>query len=169
MPAFPEGRSSRDPEALPLGGRRHDRRDRRRFLTDPPDYSTARAWFLGETKKQGFRLESFPIGLTGPTGEELAIDAAILGSEQPERVLILSSGLHGVEGFFGSAVQLAFLKQGMTGHLPGRNDALILLHALNPFGFAWVRRFNEENVDLNRNLLLDGEAYQGSPFLYGQS
>jgi hypothetical protein len=25
------------------------------------------------------------------------------------------------------------------------------VHALNPFGFAWLRRVNEYNVDLNRN------------------
>jgi predicted deacylase len=27
----------------------------------------------------------------------------------------------------------------------------MLIHALNPFGFAWLRRVNEDNVDLNRN------------------
>jgi hypothetical protein len=27
----------------------------------------------------------------------------------------------------------------------------MLIHALNPFGFAWLRRVNEANVDLNRN------------------
>jgi len=39
----------------------------------------------------------------------------------------------------------------------------VFLHGLNPFGFAWRRRVNESNVDLNRNLLLDGEAFRGSP------
>jgi hypothetical protein len=38
-----------------------------------------------------------------------------------------------------------------------------LIHALNPFGFAWRRRFNEENVDLNRNFLLPDEPYSGAP------
>ena len=44
--------------------------------------------------------------------------------------------------------------------------ALVLLHALNPFGVAWVRRANEENVDLNRNFLDEGETYAGSPARY---
>ena len=39
----------------------------------------------------------------------------------------------------------------------------VLLHALNPFGFAWRRRVNEDNVDLNRNFLLDDEGYVGCP------
>jgi hypothetical protein len=38
-----------------------------------------------------------------------------------------------------------------------------LLHALDPYGFAWLRRFDEENVDLNRNFLVNGQAYSGSP------
>jgi hypothetical protein len=28
---------------------------------------------------------------------------------------------------------------------------VVLVHALNPYGFAWLRRVNENNVDLNRN------------------
>ena len=28
---------------------------------------------------------------------------------------------------------------------------VVLVHALNPYGFAWLRRVNEDNVDLNRN------------------
>jgi hypothetical protein len=28
-----------------------------------------------------------------------------------------------------------------------------MIHALNPYGFAWNRRVNEENVDLNRNFI----------------
>jgi len=76
--------------------------------------------------------------------------------------------MHGVEGFFGSAVQLALLRE-----WAGRKDALpavrlVLLHGLNPFGFAWRRRFNEENVDLNRNLLLEGEPFRGSPEKYAE-
>jgi hypothetical protein len=42
---------------------------------------------------------------------------------------------------------------------------VILLHAVNPFGFAWQRRFNENNVDLNRNFLLPDEPYAGAPAL----
>lgn len=31
--------------------------------------------------------------------------------------------------------------------------ALVILHAVNPYGFAWLRRVNESNVDINRNSL----------------
>ena len=41
------------------------------------------------------------------------------------------------------------------------NAAVVLIHAINPFGYAWHRRFNENNVDINRNFLLAEEAYVG--------
>jgi hypothetical protein len=44
----------------------------------------------------------------------------------------------------------------------------VFLHALNPFGFAWRRRVNEGNVDLNRNMLREGETYRGCPSGYGR-
>jgi hypothetical protein len=30
---------------------------------------------------------------------------------------------------------------------------VVLLHALNPYGFAWNRRVNEDNADINRNFV----------------
>jgi hypothetical protein len=113
-------------------------------------------------------LLSYPIDAHGPNGEELTIDVTVGGKAGTDRVLVISTGIHGVEGFFGSAVQLALLQE-----WAGRRNALpavrvVLLHGLNSFGFAWRRRFNEENVDLNRNLLLEGEPFQGSPEGYAK-
>jgi len=82
--------------------------------------------------------------------------------------LVISSGLHGVEGFFGSAVQLGLMEQWAenAGAMAGLN--VVLIHALNPFGFAWLRRCNEDNVDLNRNFLLAGEEFAGSGAGYAE-
>ena len=41
--------------------------------------------------------------------------------------------------------------------------AIVLVHVLNPYGMAWLRRFNEHNVDLNRNFLGPDETYEGAP------
>jgi predicted deacylase len=61
------------------------------------------------------------------------------------------SGTHGVEGYLGSALQRHHLET----LDPERTDgpAIVLVHALNPYGFSWVRRVNEDNVDLNRNFV----------------
>ena len=131
-----------------------------------PDYVTARGRFRALAEARGFDCESHPIAAVGPGGEALTIDVARAGDPRARGVLVVSSGLHGVEGFFGSAVQLALLERPDVADALPRGVALVLLHALNPFGFAWIRRGNEENVDLNRNFLDAGERYEGSPARY---
>jgi hypothetical protein len=105
-------------------------------------------------------LEAHPIGVAGPAGGELTIDVACSPSQGADKSLVVSSALHGVEGFFGSAVQLGLLEQWASrSAAPVR---CVFLHGLNPFGFAWIRRVDEQNVDPNRNFLLSEERYEGS-------
>jgi hypothetical protein len=110
-------------------------------------------------QKAGGRLHILELGARAPSGSTLSIDIGWLGSQTPQNVLLHSSGIHGVEGFAGSAIQLQLLDR--LPRLPD-NTALILAHVLNPFGMAWLRRVNENNVDLNRNFLSDGQ-YSGCP------
>jgi hypothetical protein len=131
-----------------------------------PDYRSARQRFRDLAAARGFALESHSIAGAGPGGEELAIDVARAGTEPARGVVIVSSGLHGVEGYFGAAVQLALLADEPLLQTLPRGVGLVLVHALDPFGFAWIRRTNEENVDLNRNFLIPGESYAGSPARY---
>lgn len=128
-----------------------------------PDYFTAKRRFLAACDRLAFEHHSLLIDAPGPTAEPFTIDVAVFGATQPETALVISSGLHGVEGFFGSAVQLAILASVSHGWRPPVNSALVLIHALNQFGFAWQRRCNEENVDLNRNFLCADQAYAGAP------
>ena len=128
-----------------------------------PDYFTAKQRFLTATERLGAQHQSVPIQAPSPTGDPLTIDVAVIGAAKPKSALIVSSGLHGVEGFFGSAVQIAFLERFAPYWQPPPGAALVMLHSLNPFGFAWKRRFNEDNVDLNRNFLLSDEVYAGAP------
>ncbi|MBI2958682.1 MAG: DUF2817 domain-containing protein, partial [Betaproteobacteria bacterium] len=130
------------------------------------DYATARARFRQAALDCGCQVEAHAIDRSGPNGEDLAIDVAIARGANSERALLVSSGMHGVEGFFGSAVQLAVLRQWAGKKRASLPVRCLFLHALNPFGFAWLRRVNEENVDLNRNLLPEGEPFRGSPHRY---
>ena len=132
------------------------------------DYFAARDRFRAATADDGFRREVHEIAARGPDGETLTIDAAILGSTDPRRVVIVSSGLHGVEGYFGSAVQLAWLEQRAPKSPVPADAAVVLVHALNPFGFAWRRRWNENNVDLNRNFL-DDRSFLADDGTYAES
>lgn len=133
-----------------------------------PDYTASRARFRGSALAAGARLVELPVDRQGPDGEWLTIDAAMLGAESASRVLVVSSGLHGVEGYLGAAVQAALLEDVIPARGVPEGARILLLHALNPYGFAWTRRVNEDNVDLNRNFLLLGEEWRGAPARYAE-
>jgi len=88
----------------------------------------------------------------GPDGEELATDVAVLGSAHADSMLLLTSAMHGVEGFCGSGCQVALLHDdAFNDAVKASGAAVVFYHAVNPYGFAHLRRTNEDNVDLNRN------------------
>lgn len=107
-----------------------------------PDYDEARRRFRAATA----HLEHGSL----PVGDDLTIDWAWDGPPDAPAVLVYTSGLHGIEGFGGSAAQLEALT------LPRGDAAVLHLHALNPYGMANLRRVNEANVDLNRNFFPEG-------------
>ena len=114
------------------------------------DYGQARSLFLDLARDCGGRLETLEYPERGPGGERLFCDTAWFGSRTAERVLVLISGTHGVEGFCGSGAQVDLLRRGEPTRLPP-DVAVLMIHAINPFGFAWLRRVTHENVDMNRN------------------
>jgi hypothetical protein len=126
-------------------------------------YQEARCRFIAAACAAGAKLDELHLDAKAPNGAPLAIEIAWLGIENPSRVVIHSSGIHGVEGFAGSAVQLALLQSGLG--VP-QDGALILVHCLNPYGMAWLRRANEHNVDLNRNFILDATSRTGAAATY---
>jgi hypothetical protein len=136
-------------------------------VTDPghfsEGYADARGRFLAAAEARGARVASRAIAARGPGGEELALDTAWLGPEAPARALVVSSGVHGAEGFAGSALQLQLLREQWDGLALPRDTGLLLVHAVNPFGFAALRRVNESNVDLNRNFVRHPEGHEPNP------
>jgi len=88
------------------------------------DYLTARSRFRDAVLKTGGRLDSLALRARGPAGDPLTIDAGWFGTDHPRRVLLHSSGIHGVEGFAGSAIQLQFLSRPPV---VARNAALVMV------------------------------------------
>jgi uncharacterized protein DUF2817 len=127
------------------------------------DYRTARERFLRAAEQRGAALSAHAIEPRGARGEELSVDVAYVGPRDPGILLVVSSGLHGVEGFAGSAIQHQLLTAQLDGLDLPRAAGLLLVHALNPFGFATLRRVNESNVDLNRNFLRHPDEHVPSP------
>ena len=75
------------------------------------------------------------------------------GPRDAARLLVLNSGTHGVEGAYGSAAQVAWLRKGGKPFQLPPDVAVLLIHLINPWGTAHARRVNEDNVDLNRNFI----------------
>ena len=118
-------------------------------------YAEARAGFLAAAAKRGLKVESaFHPSRKGAQGEDLAMDAVLFGAADAASLLIVSSGTHGVEGFCGSGCQRALLGDDeLLKRIDAAKAAVLLLHAMNPWGFSFLRRANEDNIDLNRNFL----------------
>lgn len=116
-----------------------------------PDYATARARLLDAAANAGdwtHRAIAHP--LTGPDGTPLFLDVLRRGPADAPRVLVVNSATHGVEGFSGSAIQHNLVAAAPP--LPP-GVAVVLIHGVNPHGFAHLRRVTEDNVDLNRNFI----------------
>ena len=117
-----------------------------------PSYARARVQFLEAAAAAGLRITSHNHPLTGRDGETLAMDVALDGPPDAERLLVVSSACHGVEGYCGSGVQVfAAHDAEWRDKARAAGVAVLYIHALNPHGFSWVRRVTHENVDLNRN------------------
>jgi hypothetical protein len=125
----------------------------------PVDYAQGRRSFTFAAQETGCTLTSWVLpGYRGTQGEELALDSAFIqadthkGNASP--LVIISSGVHGVEGLCGSGCQQALLQdEDLLGKAQAAGVDLLFLHAINPYGFSYLRRGNEDNVDLNRNCI----------------
>jgi hypothetical protein len=116
------------------------------------DYREAREKFLHAAALCGGTARAYVNPLSGPEGEALAADAAWFGPGDAAKVLVTVSATHGVEGFCGSGAQVDWLLGPGTAPLP-HGAAMLFVHAINPHGFAWLRRVTEEGCDLNRNFV----------------
>ena len=117
-----------------------------------PDFTAQRARFLAAVARNGGTVTRYDHPLTGPAGEALSTDVAVLGRADAPRVMLIISGTHGVEGYYGSDSQIAWL-DALEGQTLPDDVAVVLVHLLNPWGTAHLRRVNEDNADLNRNFI----------------
>lgn len=121
-------------------------------------YQEARVKFIIAAGSAGGRLEKYRNPYLGAENEELYLDVATFNLPHAKHVLVLGSGTHGAEGFAGSGIQVGLLTEGIAKALP-EDVGLLFYHALNPYGFSYLRRSNEDNIDLNRNFVDHAKPY----------
>lgn len=113
-------------------------------------FAASRDRFRSAAERAGGLLETFDHPLKGPNGESLACDTARFGPGSAQRLLVLVTGVHGVEHYVGSACVIDWIECSGSQKLP-EETAVLVVHAINPWGAAWCRRYTEDNVDLARN------------------
>lgn len=99
------------------------------------------------------------IAVANSANEDLTIDYKYLFKPNNKSLLILTSGIHGGEGYTGSAIQIMFLEKILKPDLLNRFNVLVI-HGLNPWGFKHFRRTTENNVDLNRNFDINEDLFK---------
>jgi len=94
--------------------------------------------------------------------DELSIDWIQADAiERTEKVLIFTTGEHGIEGYVGSAMLQRFIEIYLSRFNPV-DTGLLLVHSINPWGMQTKRRTNPNNVDLNRNFVADENSLDPS-------
>ena len=91
--------------------------------------------------------------------EGLYIDSYYLPSEgEKTNLVVLTTGVHGIEGYIGSVMLDVFFAE-VYPALDKGNTGVLVVANVNPYGMKYMRRYNENNVDLNRNFILDWDSF----------
>jgi hypothetical protein len=130
----------------------------------PKTYDEARARFLdcaNGLKARFPQAEVLSFNLPSAKDPNLFVDELYIPSANPnpQTLLVLTSGVHGLEASLGSAAQLRFMNDQLQTALD-KGVGVWIVHCLNPFGWKYGRRSTEENVDLNRNFGTAPETFR---------
>lgn len=122
------------------------------FLTD---YDDVRCHL--QELMTGFGAES--ASHTVDESDGLYIDSYYLSStETKTNLVVLTTGVHGMEGYIGSAMLDVFFGE-IYPTLDTTDTGILVVANVNPYGMKHYRRYNENNVDLNRNFIPDWDSF----------
>ena len=122
------------------------------FLTD---YGSVRSHVQELSASLG--AESYSHAIDEEDG--LYIDTFYLPAAQAQtNLVVLTTGVHGIEGYIGAVMLDVFFGE-IYPKLNTDNTGILVVANVNPYGMKYMRRYNENNVDLNRNFILDWENF----------
>lgn len=127
----------------------------------PHSYDASRQRFLEKIKElsQLYSVEKFQFRVESKMEKDLYVDAFYLPAKlSSERLVVLTSGVHGSESYAGSAILDYFISKSLP-TADTNTTAYLLVHALNPYGFKLHRRTTENGVNLNRNFSASMEMF----------
>ena len=91
--------------------------------------------------------------------DDLYIDNIYLpATTENNNLIILTTGVHGMEGYIGSVMLDVFFEE-IYPTLDTDTTGILVVANVNPYGMKYMRRYNENNVDLNRNFIIDWDNF----------
>ena len=112
---------------------------------------------VADLKSKGITLETSEHAINADDG--LYIDNIYLpATEEKEDLIILTTGVHGMEGYIGSVMLDVFFEE-IYPDIDTEETGILIVANINPYGMKYMRRYNENNVDLNRNFILDWDSF----------
>ena len=117
-------------------------------------YDDVRAYLQQLTSDLGVEIHSHAVDAS----DDLYIDSFYLPAEEKTNLIVLTTGVHGMEGYIGTTMLEVFFNE-IYPTLDPDNTGILVVANVNPYGMKYFRRYNENNVDLNRNFILDWESH----------
>ena len=112
---------------------------------------------VGDLESKGITVEASEYAIDAK--DDLYIDKIYLpATESKEELIVLTTGVHGMEGYIGSVMLDVFFEE-VYPTLNTKSTGILIVANVNPYGMKYMRRYNENNVDLNRNFILDWENF----------
>ena len=117
-------------------------------------YDDVRAYLQQLTSHLGVEIYSHAVDAS----DDLYIDSFYLPAEEQTNLIVLTTGVHGMEGYIGTTMLDVFFTE-IYPTLDRANTGVLVVANVNPYGMKYYRRYNENNVDLNRNFILDWDSF----------
>jgi len=126
----------------------------------PKNYIDSRQRFLENARKTNPTCQLGSWKIPSKLDSDLTVDYAWLPPQKtPKTLLVLLSGIHGAETYAGSAILHLFMNEILP--LANRDHlGVLMVHAMNPYGFKYHQRCTENHINLNRNFSVSGDLFQ---------
>ena len=127
------------------------------FLNSYEDVRSNLQERIKKLKKDGVKVKYTEYAID--ESDNLYIDNLYIPAEKKQKnLIVLTTGVHGMEGYIGSVMLDVFFEEIYT-ELDKKDTGVLVVANVNPYGMKYMRRYNENNVDLNRNFIMDWERF----------
>ena len=127
------------------------------FYTSYDEVRTHLADRVQSLKENGITVEHTNYAID--ESDDLYIENIYLpAAEENTNLIVLTTGVHGIEGYIGSVMLDVFFED-IYPTIDTNDTGILIIANVNPYGMKYMRRYNENNVDLNRNFIEDWDNF----------